>query len=62
MFLKRSSHDKLPLLNVRYSLNVAAANTGGQGSAEQEELVTNAVEKLMSETRHVVESASSSAS
>ena len=35
MFLKRSSHDKLPLLDVRYSLNVAAANTGGQGSAEQ---------------------------
>ena len=36
MFLKRSSHDKLPLLDVCYSLNVAAANTGGQGSAEQE--------------------------
>ena len=60
LFLKRSSHDKPPLLDVCYSLNVEAANAGGQLS--KKELVTNAVEKLMSETRHVVESASSSAS
>jgi len=35
---------------------------GVRGQLSRKELVTNAVEKLMSETRHVVESASSSAS
>ena len=38
MFLKRSSHDKPPLLDVCCSLNVAAANAGGQLS--KKELVT----------------------
>ena len=61
MRLKQGIHDKPSLVDFCKYLNLTVAKTTG-GQLGKPELLTKAVEKLMSEARHVVESASSSSS
>ena len=60
MRLKQGIHDKPSLVDFCKYLNLTVGNAGGQ--LKKPELLTKAVEKLMSEARHVVASAASSSS
>ena len=61
MRLKQGIHDKPSLVDFCKYLNLTVAKTTG-GPLGKPELLTKAVEKLMSEARHVVGSAASSSS
>ena len=61
MRLKQGIHDKPSLVDFCKYLNLTVANATG-GQLRKPELLTKAVEKLMSEARHVVGSAASSSS
>ena len=60
MRLKQGIHDKPSLVDFCKYLNLTVGNAGGQ--LKKPELLTKAVEKLMSEARHVVGSTASSSS